>query len=146
MKRTKKFFSLVLIVVVCFSVLTTVASAAYSHTRHVNDADRFEDNEWEHTRHYVSDGEYIGRLVYGYDTDYLNEDYAWAYGADCVATAGIMRVGVDTSYISGVPAAKNNYSKLQIDNKSTDVYYKITLSTTYTNVTSYLDSDTNENV
>lgn len=125
--------------------VTANALSGYSTTLHVNTDDRFNGTkEWEHTRHYISGGEYIGRLVYGYDTDYVDEDYAWAYGATCYSQA-IVESGGQGHYADSAEA--NHYSKVQVTHEedNDDVYYYFKLSVNYSNVTAYLDTSTYEN-
>ena len=144
MKKFKKFISVFLAITTVLCLFAVTASAAFYtiDRRHVYDVERFQDEEWEHTRHYISDGEYIGRLVYGYDTDYVDEDYAWAYGASCNSQA-IIEAGSEEYYAD--PAVQNYYSKVQVTHDENDVYYYFRLSVNYSNVTGYLDTNTNEN-
>ena len=41
--------------------------------------------EWERTTYYLrkSDGLGLGEMTYGYDTDWINEDYVWTKGYYC---------------------------------------------------------------
>lgn len=148
MKKFKKFISVFLAIttVLCMFAVTANALTGYSTTLHVNAESRFNGlDEWEHTRHYISGGKYIGRLVYGYDTDYVDEDYAWAYGADCQAQAAIKRDGEDSNFVSAEVASANHYSKLQVTHEVNDVYYRITFEIDYENVIYYKDTSTFEN-
>ena len=72
----------------------------------------------------------------------MDEDYAWAYGAVCDSRAVIEVNGLARP---GNEEPQNNYSKIQITHTEDDVYYKFQLSVKYTNVTGYLDTNTNEN-
>ena len=65
MKKFKKFISVFLAITTILCLFAVTASATtldgFSHQRHVYDSTRFKDEEWEHTRHYISGGKYIGR-------------------------------------------------------------------------------------
>ena len=112
------------------SVFTLPASAATVKTKHVSNSSGF-DNEWENTTTYKQNNVKIGIMIYGFDKDWINEDYVWTKGDECNTTAAIKRDGYDTVYKSGSSAGIGKYSKIEINHKTYNVYYKITFSATY---------------
>lgn len=100
----------------------------------VNSASKFSKN-WEETICYYTNGVAIGKMVYGYDTNWTKEDYTWTIAYQCYSTAKVKRQYVDTSAHNGSQAGKNAYSTIEVEHQSYYVTYGINFSADYSNVT-----------
>lgn len=137
MKHTTKFLAIFLLIALMTSLIVMPASAAtsgYTNTVSVRSSSSF-TSEWEKTRTYKVGSTEIGHMIYGYDTDWINEDYVWTKATECYSTAKVYRDGYDTSYCTGSQKAKGTYSKIEVTHKTYYVKYQIELSATYSNVT-----------
>ncbi len=154
MKKLKKILAIMLTALcVCMLLVPSCSAATTSFSRHVNinsdsiDDDRF-TYEWEHTRRFYANGTYRAKLVYGYDTDWVNEDYAWSEGEYRQTKAGLKRANdgsgnsYDTSYTWSDYAAKGEYSKCELTHTRDNVYYKCTINYDYSSIGSYTYSTT----
>lgn len=133
-KPIKLFMSVCLLLAVAFCAMPSVAHASTSKMENAYGSSLF-DSEWEKTTTYYSGSVKIGIMIWGFDTDAIDEDYAWTMGYECDTTASIRRLYYDDSYIYGPEASKDNYSKLEITHETYDVNYRITFSATYADVT-----------
>lgn len=125
-----------MVAILLMATVTAIpASAAnYTNSTTVSSSSRFK-SEWEKTRTYKVGSTVIAYMVYGYDTDYINEDYVWTKATGCYSTAMVKRNYYDTGYQAGTQKGKNVYSKIEVKHVTYNVSYKIKLSTTYSNVT-----------
>lgn len=136
MSKSVKLLSMILVIVLMASIVVMPASAAgYTDTASVRNSGGF-SSEWEKTKTYKVGSTVIAYMTYGYDKDWINEDYVWTKSTECYSTAKVFRDGYDTSYCSGSQKGKNTYSKIEVTHRTYYVDYKIDLSATYSNVTS----------
>lgn len=134
MKKIRRVLSMTLVVMLMISITAVPVSAAgYSDHAYVGTSVSF-TSEWEKTRTYSVSSGIIGYMVYGYDVDWINEDYVWTKATECYSTASVQRAGHDTSYCSGTEQGKNTYSKIEVTHQTYYVYYKIAFSVSYSNV------------
>ncbi len=132
MSKTVKLLSMVLVIVLTVSILIVPASAAgYTGTAGESGASRF-TSEWEKTRTYKVGGTVIGYMIYGFDKDWIHEDYVWTKATQCYSTALVFRNSFDTSYCSGPEKDRNVYSKIEVTHKTYSVAYRIDFSSSYT--------------
>ena len=118
------------------SIVVMPASAAgYTDKASVRNSGGF-SSEWEKTKTYKVGSTTIAYMIYGYDKDWINEDYVWTKATECYSTAKVFRDGHDTSYCSGPQKGKNTYSKIEVKHQTYYVDYRIDLSATYSNVKS----------
>lgn len=154
MKKLKKILAVMLTALcVCMLFVPSCSAATTSFSRQVDinsnsiDDDRF-TYEWEHTRYFYVDGVIKARLVYGYDTDWINEDYAWSKGENKQTKAGLKRANdnsgnsYDTEFTWSDYAAKGTYSKCDLTHTRDNVYYKCTINYDYEGVGTYTYSTT----
>ncbi len=145
MKHFKHIFALLLVVALLVSALSISASADYSNTDSTtgHGSSRF-NNAWEKTRTYKVGNTTIGKMIYGYDTDWIKEDYVWTIATECYSRAFLFRDGIDTSYASDDRkyVGKGEYSKTEWMHRVYHVNYRIKLSATYSNVTYTTKSST----
>lgn len=138
MKHFKRFFALLLVATLLISALSISASAAYydADTTSGQGSYRF-NNAWEKTRTYKTGNTTIGQMIYGYDTDWINEDYVWTKANECYSRSYLFRDGYDTGYGSddSSDVGKGKYSKTEWKHRTYYVNYRIKLSATYSNVT-----------
>lgn len=137
MKNTVKLLSMMLVIALMISIAVVPASAAgYTDSTSVSGSSGF-TSEWEKTRTYKSGSTIIGYMIYGYDTDWIYEDYVWTKATECYSTAMVYRDGYDTGwdYCTGPEADKNTYSKIEVTHRTYYVYYKMELSASYSGVT-----------
>lgn len=134
MKKLSKLLIMCLAVLMLVGTFATSASAAWTNTRSMSGSSRFK-SDWEKTTTYKVGTTTIGKMIYGYDTAWINEDYVWTKGYECETTAKVKRMYYDNSYISDSKAAKNKYSKIEVTHKTYYVLYQIKFEATYGNVT-----------
>lgn len=135
MKKINKLISTVAAIVLATTATAfPVSAAGYTNSASVRNSKSF-TSEWEKTRTFKSNSQTIGYMIYGFDKDWINEDYAWTKGTECYSTAMLKRDGYDTSYCKGSQKGKNKYSKIEVTHKVYYMYYKINLSASYTGVT-----------
>lgn len=118
------------------AAVVPVSAAGYSDTASVRKSDGF-STAWEKTKTYMVGSDIIGYMIYGYNTDWINEDYVWTMGKECCSTASVFRDGYDSTDCSGFEAAKDSYSKIEVTHKTYYVYYKVKFSASYSKVTSF---------
>ena len=77
-------------------------------------------------------------MIYGFDKDYINEDYVWTKATESYSRAMLHREGHDKAsiYCAGSKKGKGDYSKIEVTHKTYYVSYKIELSASYSDVTS----------
>lgn len=121
MKNLRNYMALVLAVIMCFGLMATTASAASYVTVELNDPSF--DDAWEISIEYTANGRYLGVLVFGYDTWWIKEDYAWTKSAVGSSQAGVYRPGRDDSINWGSEKAADKYSKSEVTHKQEDVVY-----------------------
>lgn len=142
MKR--KLIALILSIVSIASVFAINTIPAYATTvgeKYIGVSTMFKD-EWEQTANYKqkSTGKAIGKMIYGYDTDWVNEDYVWTWGYESETTALLKRSGYDESNQSGSKAASRSYSKCERKHQTYQVYYMIRFQVTYGETTNTVTS------
>lgn len=85
--------------------------------------------EWKCDIYKSSDNTTIGEFVFGYDTDYINEDYTWARGSySC--KAGVMRHNYDSDYSWSFAHSSWNWGKKEVTHHSDSVSYSILFTDT----------------
>lgn len=143
MKHFKRIFALLLVATLLISALSISASAAYydTDTTSGNGPSCFK-KAWEKTRTYKTGNTTIGQMVYGYNTDYVDEDYVWTKANECYSRSYLFRDGYDTKYASADrdDVGKGKYSKTAWRHRTYYVNYRIRLSATYSNVTHTTES------
>ena len=135
MKKINKLIPTV--TAIMMAVITTalpVSAAGYANTASTRGSGSF-TSEWEKTRTYKYNSKTIAYMIYGFDKDFINEDYVWTKSTECYSTAMLKRDGHDTSYCKGSQKGKNKYSKIEVTHKTYYVYYKMSLSASYKGVT-----------
>ena len=116
-----------------FLVGGTTVEAATDNVKSKSGSSNFK-KAWENTTTYKVGNEVVGYMVWGYDTYMINEDYVWTKATQCYSTPSIFREGHDTAWKVGSEKGKNKYSKYEITHKTYNVKYKITFSSTYSNM------------
>ena len=137
MKKTIKriIASICLCAALVGMLITTPYEAATTKSTRVSSSSKFND-DWELTIKYkLSDGTFVGQMVFGYDTFLVNEDYTWTAAEECYSIAQIKRNTVDTSFISGYEAGKKVYSTVEVRHVNYDITYQIRFSATYGELT-----------
>ena len=130
----KIVIALCVCMLVCGVIDTTSFQAATLKSYTVDSSSKF-NNDWEEKIVYYSNGSAIGRMVYGYDTFMVKEDYTWTMAYQCYSTAKVKRQYVDTSAHNGTQTGKNQYSTIEVVHQSYCVTYGISFSVDYNNVT-----------
>lgn len=159
MKKIKRALA-ILLVVVCLGAMfvPSCLAAETTFSRHVDinsssiDDDRFA-YEWEHTRYFLVDGKVKAKLVYGFNTFLVHEDYAWTMGEEYETKGGIKRAddgsgkAYDTSITWSDYKNKNVYSKREMRHTRNNVYYYCKINFDYSGKGKYTYSTTlNTNV
>lgn len=115
--------SIVTSATLALSIVSINANAATNYGYNTNG--NVFNNEWEMSvTIYNSLKEKIGVLCFGYDTDWINEDYAWAKGAD-KCKAGVYRHNYDNSTNWGWAKSGWSWSKEEVTHKKNNVSYYI---------------------
>lgn len=124
--RKKRIVTMFTAAAVTAALLGTTASATTVSYVARSDDNLFKST-WERTAIYtLSDsGVEIGRLVFGFDTDYFDEDYAWSYGTQCDTRAGVRRMNYDEGYNKSSWKTYDNWSKVEVLHIVTHVRYNI---------------------
>lgn len=138
MKHFKSIFAFLLVASLMMAALSVSASAAYIDTdTYSGHGFSHFNNPWEKTRTYKIGNTTIGKMIYGYDTDWIKEDYVWTIVTECYTRSYVFRDGYDSSYVSDDSnyVGKNEYSKTERAHKTYYVNYRIKFSATYSNVT-----------
>lgn len=108
------------------------SSASYSLIRSGNNqigmyvSGGFSGNEWESKCdvYKSSNNSIIGEFVFGYDTDFINEDYTWTRGSySC--KAGVMRHNFDSDFSWSFAHDSWNWGKKEVTHLSDSVSYAI---------------------
>ncbi len=154
MKKIKLLVTTMIVFICISTILAPNCFAVDNFTnikRHVDinsasvDDDRFK-HEWEHTRKLYVDGDYKAKLVYGYDTNFTKEDYAWCVSEEYKSRAGIKRDNdksggaFDTEYKYSSYAAKTKYAKYETKHTRDNVYYICEIHFKYTGDCTYTSS------
>lgn len=135
MKKNGRRLSMALAVVMAGSIAAFPASAAgYTNYTSIRNSSGF-GSAWEKTRTYKKGSTTIGYMVYGYNTDWIKEDYVWTKATECYSTAMVYRDGYDTKYCEGPEKGKNIYSKIEVTHRTYYVNYKVEFSASYSGVT-----------
>ncbi|HZK21105.1 MAG TPA: hypothetical protein VFC76_02390 [Oscillospiraceae bacterium] len=130
MKKHFKLVITVLLIAIITSLCALPVSAATEVTKSETRSSAF-SNKWEKSTFIYENGIYIGRMVWGYDTRFINEDFAWTTSPVMRTTASVKRDGIDTGYVSGPRAEADNYSKREVRHACYLVYYRLTFAITY---------------
>ena len=133
MKITTRITTLCVAIALVVSSLVLPANAAT--TTQEKTAYSF-NQEWEYTVNYryKPTNVFLGSMTYGFDTDWIHEDYVWARGAECKVQGFIKRINYDTTWQSdGKSSDAWEYSKTEITHRSasTSVKYKMVFDATY---------------
>lgn len=125
---------------VSVSAITKVNDHKFVHTPSSN-----YKNEWERTYVGKVGNEVVGFFVYGFDKDWINEDYTWTKGRQCKTKAGVKR-GFDSSINWESYAKENSWSKEEVRHNNSTVKHYIYFVSSYPTITwtndcsSYKDS------
>ena len=90
-------------------------------------------NDWEkRSILYLNDGTVVGLLKYGFDTVWIDEDYAYGKSYEAYATSSIYRAGYDKDYVSddgrrGIGV----FSETERAHKTDDVSYKLDITASF---------------
>lgn len=120
----KKFKKIIASTIVTGTMMTSIASITVNaeQTNGVN-ATLFYD-EWEFTcQVFNSSGTHIGDFCYGYDMDFINEDYTWTWSSVYTCKAGVRRNGYDSGYNWGASKSGGVWSKIEVTHRTNDVSY-----------------------
>lgn len=120
--------------VMCGMIDATSFQAATLKSTTIESTSKF-NNDWEEKIVYYNNGTTIGRMIYGYDTAWVKEDYTWTMAYQCYSTAKVKRQYVDSSAHNGTQVGKNQYSTIEVEHQSYRVTYGISFSADYANVT-----------
>lgn len=137
-KLIKKIAATGAAIMMAMSISTMGASATDKHKTRSNCFNK----DWEYSVTYKVGKKEVGMMVYGFETDWINEDYSWTKGYECDTKAGVQR-SIDGKKInwSGY-ASCDKWSKEEVTHKGYKTVYYIRLRPTYSNliVTSPLKS------
>ncbi|MGI6744944.1 MAG: hypothetical protein ACOX45_01990 [Acutalibacteraceae bacterium] len=112
MKKLTNIIASVFIVTMLLSVFVVPASAETIRYKYANSS-AFGSNEWGNVTEYKNNGVKIGQLRWGYDTDWINEDYCKTKGESSSTKATLFRYGDSTTYsgpLASVGSWSTNYS------------------------------------
>lgn len=94
---------------------------------------RFKD-DWKKVSYlYLNNGTIVAKLIYGFDTVWIDEDYTRGISYEAYATSSIKRNGYDDDYvIDDGRKGIGTYSETEIAHKKDSVYYRLVQTATYT--------------
>lgn len=133
--KKSRIASLLLTTAVIASTLALPAKASYYPTAvEKRGISYFKDDvEWEKTRKYYKGSTLIGTMIYGFDTDWTDEDYCWTKATECYSTSRILRDGYDVAWQEDEPdVGKNSWSETEIKHRTYYVKYQMKFSASYT--------------
>ena len=130
------------IAALCLTGVLTVSSfifpaSAATNTAVRNSSGKSFNREWEMTVTYYfkPSMKELGYMTYGYDTDWINEDYVWVKATECAAQGYIWRGSYDTYWMSdGKSSGAGKYSETEIRHRTKDtekVKYKAVFDAYY---------------
>lgn len=131
MKKITRALSLCCALIMCFSLMSMSASAASEKTKVSSYGASYFEDEWEKTTKYKVGSTEVGYLIWGYDKDFTNEDYACTVGYECSTQAAIKRTSYDSDYLTGTWGQAYLYGKQELKHQTFGVSYKIIFSATY---------------
>lgn len=117
--KMRRMIITILIICIVVKYPITVVYAANTHTRY---ASQFKA-KWENTVYYYSDTamkKEVGKMVYGYNTAFINEDYCWTRSYKTEHQAGVCN---EKGCYYGSKRNTTKWSKKEIRHKGTEVYY-----------------------
>ena len=114
-----------------FASLPSMAGGSTTRTKTVVGSSYFTNDEWEYTIEYKMGTTIVGKLVYGYDTNAIDEDYAWTQSYEAYSTAMVKRNYYDQDYSTATEKGKNEYSKIEVRHITYSVSYRVMFSATY---------------
>jgi len=88
--------------------------------------------EWELTREYYYKGECVVTMVYGYDTDFVDEDYTWVISTKSRYQAALSN---DNGNKTGsVKSVGDPWSKVEVTHKGKYITYSFWLNNSYSSL------------
>lgn len=128
--KLRKIFCLFMTVITGIGLLNVEAMAAQNNSVTVGGSSSNFTNDWENTIVYYntrSSKSKVAKMVYGYETDWWNEDYTWTYGYTCSTQASITN---SKGTYSGSTKQSGRTSKIEVHHKSDgiNVTYRIWMS------------------
>ena len=131
MKKLLRLLAVCCIFAMMFCITPLTAHAATNmNPQSANGSSKF-TSEWEKTTTYKIDGQKIGIMIWGYDEDYVNEDYVWSIGYECNSKPALFRDGHDTAYVNGTSGQPHLYGKIEVKHQTYYVKYRVTFAATY---------------
>lgn len=135
MKKIKKlkFITVMIMSLVIFiGEMGATAEAATWRSKEISGFSYF-NKPWEKTVTYWlrSNKKVIGTMTYGYETDWIKEDYVWTKSNEGYTLAEIQRKYYDEELQYGSVAGMNKYSKVEVAHKVSGVKYQIKFFATY---------------
>lgn len=146
MKKSIKTIAATLALITCFGATAMTASAYTERQRTVFESPNIFTNEWETRIDYAlkSNGTKIGELIYGYNKNWVDEDYAWSKGLQCRSQAGIQRITIDDYCIFADGYADvNKYSKKEVRHLNKRVNYRVRFESDYNETINEKSYDSN---
>lgn len=136
--KIRKIVAFICVIFLVTSFFSTTVDASTTPAPQNRTGSSYFNNEWEFTTYYyVNNGSVlIGYLTWGYDTDWVNEDYAWSTGREAGSQSFVKRNYYDTSYQPGTWQMALLWSKCEITHATYNVSYKVTFDATYSGITS----------
>lgn len=90
--------------------------------------------EWERTLTCLNGDDEIGIMVYGFDMDWINEDYTWTIGYDC-RTKACVKKGSDESGAWAGYEDPYDWSKQEVHHTDSKVMHYIKFEDSYAELT-----------
>ena len=118
MKKLTRLLAICCIFAMMFCITPLSAHAASNMNPQSADGSSKFNSEWEKTTTYKIGSQEIGIMIWGYDTDYIKEDYVWSVGYECSSQPAVFRDGYDTSYVTGTWGQTYLYGKIEVKHQT----------------------------
>ncbi len=130
MKKHNRIISSIFIIAILISVFALPVNASTLKYQFANSS-AFGVDAWENVTEYKRSGITIGQMKWGYDTEWVDENYCKARGNSSSCKAMLYRSNVDSTYQEGSLVNAYEWSTIYRNDRNTDVYFYIFWSTTY---------------
>lgn len=122
--RRMKLIALGMTAIMGIGFLPMKAEAAQNEYTTVYGISSNFSDDWENTIFYYNNSskdKKIAKMVYGYETDWWNEDYTWTYGYTCQTQASMTN---SKGTYSGSKKISGRTSKIEVHHKANNVSVK----------------------
>lgn len=127
MKKIVKVLSLLVSICIVLSMFCFSVFASNGGEMTVTGDDKF-TGEWEYSLTFTYRGMANWTMYYGYDTDWIHEDYTWTISSTGTSQSFVFREGYDSEPCDGPVKNAGKYSKIEVTHRKSTVKYSCSFS------------------